>query len=376
MYLTDEADVRAFAERAAASSVLAVDTEFLREKTYYPRLCLLQLATAEESAIVDPILVKDLSCIADLFRDTRITKVFHACGQDLEVIYAAMGCVPDPIFDTQVAAAFLGHRQQIGYGPLVEAYCGVHLAKAESLTDWSKRPLDAAQLRYAEEDVSYLPGIYERMLSELVEKGRLGWVLPEFQSMLDPSKIVTKPEEAYLHLKRSTSLTKSQLAIAREICAWREREAARLDVPKRWVLSDEIVVECCRRQPTVPARLLRIRGTEQLTQASIAAVCNAVKRGLSADISDIKVAHRHARPSAETESVVDLMYALLRIKADRYGIASQVIATRDDLLEFLRHPEASPLSTSWKKEVIGDDLTRLLQGEIGLTVKDGGIELL
>ena len=122
MYLTDEADVRAFAERAAASSVLAVDTEFLREKTYYPRLCLLQLATAEESAIVDPILVKDLSCIADLFRDTRITKVFHACGQDLEVIYAAMGCVPDPIFDTQVAAAFLGHRQQIGYGPLVEAY--------------------------------------------------------------------------------------------------------------------------------------------------------------------------------------------------------------------------------------------------------------
>ena len=269
-----------------------------------------------------------------------------------------------------------GQRQQLGYGPLVEIYTGVHLAKAESLTDWSKRPLDPAQLRYAEDDVAYLPGIYHQMMDELVRKGRLGWVLPEFEALSDPRHIEHRPEDAYIHLKRSGSLTRRQLSIARELCSWREQEAAAHNVPRRWILSDEVVVECCKRAPTTQERFLRIRGTEQLSKKSVAACLAAIRRGLDADPSTYPEVHHRSRPSAEVESVIDLMYALLRIKADRYGIASQVIATRDDLLEFLRHPETSPLSISWKKEVIGDDLTRLLQGEIGLTVKDGGIELL
>ena len=161
MYITSKEDLDAFCSRVAHARVIAVDTEFLREKTYHPKLCLVQVATADEAAAIDPLAIDDLSPLVRLFEDPNITKVFHACTQDLEVLQDALGCVPAPVFDTQLAAAFLGLRQQIGYGALVESYCGVRLPKAESLTDWSRRPLDEDQLRYAEDDVIYLPEIIQ-----------------------------------------------------------------------------------------------------------------------------------------------------------------------------------------------------------------------
>lgn len=376
VYISDDAGLKEFVDKIRGTSVLAIDTEFLRERTYHPKLCLVQLATADVSAIIDPLLVGDLSPLADLLADGRITKVFHACSQDLEVLFSALGCVPSPIFDTQVAAGFLGQRLQLGYGALVEAYCGVHLAKAESLTDWSRRPLDPEQLRYAEDDVRYLPGIYATMMEELVQKGRLGWVLPEFEALSDPRHLEHRPEDAYIHLKRSGALTRKQLGIAREICAWREREAASGDVPRRWVVSDEVVVECSKRMPQTPERLLRIRGTEQLSQRTIHAIISAVKRALAQDPATYPSIHRHARPSAEAEPVVDLMYALLRLKAEHEGIAPQLIATRDDLADFLDDPQGSALMSSWRRNLVGRDLERLLEGEIGLTVKEGRIEVL
>ncbi|MDD5800688.1 MAG: ribonuclease D, partial [Coriobacteriales bacterium] len=156
MYISNFDDLSDFCKRAQSSKVLAVDTEFLREHTYYPQLCLVQVATPDEIAAVDPILIKDLSPLARLFQDTSITKVIHACSQDMEVLLHAMGCVPAPVFDTQLVASFLGYRMQLGYGALVESFTKVHLPKAESLTDWSRRPLDPEQLRYAEDDVRYL----------------------------------------------------------------------------------------------------------------------------------------------------------------------------------------------------------------------------
>ena len=162
MFISDYDQLSAFCEQAASSRILAVDTEFLREKTYYPKLCLIQVATHDELASIDPLAIEDLSPLRALFEDPRITKVFHACTQDLEVILYAMGCVVAPVFDTQLAAAYLGMRQQVGYGALVERYTGVHLPKADSLTDWSRRPLDAEQLAYAEDDVRFLPGIWPK----------------------------------------------------------------------------------------------------------------------------------------------------------------------------------------------------------------------
>ncbi|MBM6774050.1 ribonuclease D [Olsenella profusa] len=376
MYLSTSEELAAFCERASTCKVLAVDTEFLREKTYYPKLCLVQVAAGDDIAAVDPLRVEDLSPLAALFQDPDVTKVFHACSQDLEVLLDGMGVVCAPVFDTQVAAAFLGMRQQVSYGSLVEAYCGVHLPKAESLTDWSRRPLDPEQLAYAEDDVRYLPGIYERMISDLTRRDRLSWVGPEMAELVDVSRLRRDPAEAYLRLRRSGSLTRRQLALAREVCAWRERAAAERDVPRKWVLSDEVVVEVCKRAPASLERLRRVRGTEQLSERDARGVLAAVERGRACPADQCPKVVRHVRPSPETEGVIDLMYAVLRLVSEKSGVAAQLIATRDDLLEFLQARDTSRLASGWRWELAGSTLERLLSGEVGLTVKDGRIELL
>lgn len=377
LFISTYEELERFCNEASSSPVLAVDTEFLRERTYRPRLCLIQLATSPDHiAAVDPLAIDNLEPIARLFRDNGIVKVLHACSQDLEVIDGALGCVPSPMFDTQLAAAFLGHRMQLGYGALVEAYTGVHLAKAESLTDWSRRPLDPEQLVYAEDDVHYLPGIYEQMRSELVERDRLSMVLPEMQSLLDPSHYRHEPMEAYKHLKRVSSLTRKQLAVAQEVCAWRENMAAKRDIPRKWVISDEVVVEISRRAPSNEERLRRIRGTEQLSERDSAALLRAITRGSSCPASRLPSLPKRSRPSGEQESVVDLMYAMLRIISERSGVATQLIATRDELVDFVNGREGASLSQGWRYELAGRQLEGLLGGSCGLTVKDGRVEIL
>lgn len=376
MYLSNQSELQAFCECAGDSRVLAVDTEFLREKTYYPRLCLVQVAAGDQIAAIDPILIEDLSPLSALFEDPSVTKVFHACTQDLEVLLDGMGCACASVFDTQLAAAFLGMRQQVSYGSLVEAYCDVRLPKAEALTDWSRRPLDPEQLTYAEDDVRYLTGIYERMMAQLVKADRLGWVEPEMRELTDVSHVRREPREAFTHLKRAGSLTRRQLAVAREVCAWRERTAAERDVPRKWVLSDEIVVEVSKRMPTSPERLRRIRGTEQLSERVCRALVEDVEKGVACPAEKCPKVSRRARLSSESEGVVDLMYAVMRVISEKSGVATQLIATRDDLLDFLHDRGASRLGRSWRWELAGKTLDRLLSGEVGVTVKEGRIELL
>ena len=343
MFISTYEELERFCERASSYPVLAVDTEFLRERTYRPKLCLIQLATsADDIVAVDPIAITDLTPIARLFKDPSIVKVIHACSQDLEVIDGAMGCVPTPMFDTQLAAAFLGHRMQLGYGALVR----------------------------------YLPGIYEQMRAKLIERDRLSMVLPEMQALLDPSHYRHDPMWAYLHLKRVSSLTKRQLAVAREACAWREKLAAKRDIPRKWVLSDEVLVEVCRRMPADEQRLRRIRGTEQLSERDSAALLHAVSRGLSCPADKYPSVPRRSRPSGEQESVVDLMYAMLRIISERTGVATQLIATRDELLEFMSGADGAALGQGWRYELAGRQLEGLLSGSCGLTVKDGRVEIL
>ena len=356
--------------------MIAVDTEFLRERTYFPKLCLVQVAVGDDIAAIDPILIDDLAPLAAVFEDPSVTKVFHACGQDLEVLLDGMGVTCAPVFDTQLAAAFLGLRQQVSYASLVESYCGVRLPKAESLTDWSRRPLDPEQLTYAEDDVRYLPGIYERMMTELVERDRLSWVAPEMEALCDPSRIRRDPREAFRRLRRAGSLTRRQLAIAREVCAWREDTAARRDLPRKWVASDEVIVEVCKRTPSTLDRLRRIRGTDQIGERDGRALLEAVARGTACPAEECPKVDRHVRPSAEAEGVVDLMYAVLRLVSERSGVATQLIATRDDLLDFMQDHDSSPLASGWRHELAGSTLERLLSGEVGLTVRDGRIELL
>ena len=376
MYLSTSDELADFCEKARSCRVIAVDTEFLREKTYFPRLCLVQVRAGEDIAAIDPILIEDLSPLAALFEDPDIVKVFHACSQDLEVIYDGMGCLCNNVFDTQVAAAFLGMKQQVGYGPLVEHYCDVHLAKAEALTDWSRRPLDPEQLVYAEDDVRYLPGIYETMMAELVRADRLSWALPEIAEVSDPSRVRKDPQDAYLRLKRASQLSRRQLAVAREVCRWREDTASKRDVPRRWLASDEFIVELCRRTPTSLPRLRKIRGAEKLSERDARGIVAAVQAGLDCPVEKLprSLSRRHA--TAEAESVVDLMNAVLRVASEKAGVAPQLVASKDDLLDLIEAPAESRLSSGWRFEVAGRALKSLLAGEVGLTVKEGRLELL
>ncbi|MDO4539050.1 MAG: ribonuclease D [Coriobacteriales bacterium] len=376
MYISTSDELEAFCERARSHAVLAVDTEFLRERTYHPRLCLIQVATHDEAVAIDPLLIDDLSPLVQLLTDSSKTKVFHACGQDLEAIYAAMGCMPEPVFDTQLAAAFLGHRMQLGYAALVKSYENVRLDKADGLTDWSRRPLDADQLRYAEEDVLYLPRIYDRMMSDLIARDRLSWFVPEMEGLCDPARFIREPQDAYQHLKRASTLTRRQLAVAREVCAWRETCAAKRDLPRKWVISDEVIVELCRRAPRDTAKLRRIRGTSQLSERDASDLIRAVLKGLKCDPQNYPSLPHRGRSNADSDGVVDLMYALLRIRSEQCGVAIPLIATRDDLCSFAAGDKSSPLVDGWRYELVGDRLRRLLAGEIGLTVKDGRIEIL
>ncbi|MEF9877457.1 MAG: ribonuclease D, partial [Gordonibacter sp.] len=259
MYIATQENLVAFAERAATSSVLAIDTEFLREKTYYAKLCLLQMATDSETVIVDPFGVDDLGVLVGLLEDERIVKLFHAGGQDLEIILREVGVLPKPVFDTQVAAALLGHTQQIGYASLVHAECNVSLKKTDSFTDWSRRPLSDSQLDYAADDVVYLPRLYASMRAALEEKGRLSWLGRDFEDLVDPQRYDTNERTRYKRLKRVSQLSRRQLSAAREVASWRELEAQRRDVPRKWVVTDEQVVEACKREARTIDELFMVR---------------------------------------------------------------------------------------------------------------------
>ena len=282
--------------------------------------------------------------------DESVTKVFHACSQDMEVMLHTVGVLPRPIFDTQVAAAFLGERQQISYGALVQTFCGVSLPKTESLTDWSRRPLTDKQIEYAIDDVKYLIVAYTEMMSRLRELGRVDWVLDELRPLADESHYRADRHEAFRKVKRINSCSRHQLGIARELAAWREDRAERRNIPRKWVMSDDTLLALVKRNP------VRVES------------CPHDRLPL--------LVRGHRQISPELESVTDLMYALIRLVAERSGVATSVIASRDDLADYIEHPEQSRLREGWRFELVGSRLDDLLSGNMGLTVKDGKIELL
>lgn len=377
MFISTQADLIAFCERAATRDAIAVDTEFLRERTYRPHLCLVQIATDDECAAIDPLAIDDLSALAELMANRRVMKVFHACSQDMEVLLRALGTLPKPIFDTQLAAAFLGMRMQVAYSAIVHAYCGVDLPKQESLTDWSRRPLTSSQLQYALDDVRYLIRAYRDMAQELADKGRLSWVRDELYPLTQLEHYQVDRRQVYKRVKRITSLTRRQLAVAREVAEWRERRAESSDVPRKWVMSDEVLLALSRRAPRSAEDVRNVRGTEQLSAGDVGAIVLAAERGLKCPRDRLPPAgHAHHAPSAELESVSDLMYALVRMVSERSGVAVGMIASRDDLIGYVRNREDSRLAHGWRHELVGSRLDDLLAGNIGLTVKDGQIEVL
>lgn len=377
MYISTYEELSAFCERAARFDAIAVDTEFLRERTYHPRLCLVQVATPDECVVIDVIAIDNLAPLAILMRDEGTVKVLHACSQDMEVLNYTLGALPAPIFDTQVAAAFLGERMQTSYNGMVHAFCGVTLPKSESLTDWSRRPLTPEQIEYALDDVRYLIKAYDVIMERLDKSGRASWVLDEIKPLTDRSHYVVDRRVAFKRVKRVNSLTRRQLAVARELAAWREARAEYSNIPRKWLMSDEVLIALSKRPPHDAASLRRVRGTEQLSDADVAGALSVIARGESCPADKYPfIARTHKPASPELESVIDLMYALIRLVGERSGVATAMIASRDDLVDYVDHPQDSPLREGWRFELVGTLIDDLLNGDIGLTVKDRALEIL
>ena len=376
MYIANQENLEAFVERARSSSVLAIDTEFLREKTYYAKLCLLQLATDDEVAIVDPFAVRDLKVLAKLLTDAGVMKLFHAGRQDLEIILREIGVLPHPVFDTQIAAALLGHTQQIGYAALVHSECGVALKKTDSFTDWSKRPLSVSQMEYAADDVVYLPRLYRVMSEALAKKGRLSWLKHDFEELTSPSRYDVQARERFRKLKRASQLTPQQLSAAREFAAWREQEAQKRDMPRKWVVTDEQIVEACKREARTIDELFMVRGIrERLTTRDARRVVALMATGLDAPAETWPELDK-GRNEPNVDAQLDLMCALVRLRAKQNGVAFQTLASHDDLARMARgYTEGVDLLYGWRRALVGEELLDLLSGKIALRLSGGELKI-
>ncbi|MGI6591430.1 MAG: ribonuclease D [Eggerthellaceae bacterium] len=375
MYITETDQLKSFVARAQHAKVLAIDTEFLREKTYHARLCLLQLATEDEHAIVDPFAVTDLSPLKPLMENGDIMKLFHAGRQDVEILYRTLGVMPWPVFDTQIAAAVLGFTQQVGYGALVHAECGVQLKKGDSFTDWSRRPLAESQISYAAEDVIYLPKMYRKMVDKLTEMGRLHWLDHDFRELVNPERYQIDPRTRYLKLKRVNQLSRRQLSAAREFAAWREERAQKTDVPRKWVVTDEQIVEACKRETRSVDQLYMVRGLhDRLNTADARQVVKLIVKGLDAPMEEWPVNSKRTHNETNVDSVVDAMSAIVRLRSRENDIAYQTLASHDQLVNIARgHLEGVPLLKGWRRQIVGAELLDFVQGRIALSVDGVGV---
>lgn len=375
MYLHDTASLREFCDRARAHGRIALDTEFMREKTYWARLCLIQLAVGDECVIVDPFELDDLEPLFEVLADAAVVKILHAGSQDLEIFYRLSARAAAPVFDTQVAATLAGFPSQVGYGRLVQDLFDVTIDKSDTFTDWARRPLTPAQVEYALNDVRYLDGAYLELIGRLERDGRVEWLADDFTRMADPACYEVVPQAQYRRLKRITSLSRRQLGVLMHVTAWREREAMRRDMPRRWIVGDETLVEVARRRPEDASVLADIRGlnTRSLGDGG-SGLLAAVAAGLAMPEEELPRIDRKPRAIVDIDGVVELMGAFVRLAASDHGVAVQLLATRADLERLASgEREDNPLLQGWRRAIVGDRLVDLVEGRLSLRVLDGKI---
>jgi ribonuclease D len=375
VYVRDKQGLIELMEAIGGSGYLAVDTEFMRERTYYARLCLIQIATDDVTAIIDPFACTELEPLFTVLQDPGVVKVLHSAQQDLEIFFQLMGEAVRPVFDTQVAATLAGFPQQVGYGAIVKDLLGVELDKSDTYTDWAKRPLSDTQIVYAMNDVRYLGTVYHALRERLEVAGRLPWLQDDFDRLGDPASYIVEPEAQWRRLKRISSLNRRQLGVLQKVTAWRELEAQRRDAPRRWVLGDESLVEIARRAPASREELAGVRGVgDKLARSAYDGVIEAVKRGVELAEDELPRFERGRRRAVDIEGAVDLMAAIVRLRAKEHDVAVPLLASRGDLERLASgEREDSPLLEGWRKTLIGDELVDLLDGNVTLSLAGGSL---
>lgn len=356
--ITNRQDLEALSERLVRAPALALDTEFLRERTYRAELCLLQITDGHTPVCVDPLAVEDLSPLTPALGASTSLKVMHACRQDIEVLIPAVGMVR-PLFDTQVAAALAGMPAQIGYGELVRRLLGVELSKAHTRTDWSRRPLTAQQVEYALDDVRYLPALAERLTADIARLGRTAWLAEELGTLDDPSVYSVEPERAWLRVKGLQGLDAARQRLAQELSAWRERRAMERNRPRGWILDDAILRELVLTAPrsekelaaigALPAGLIRHCGAEIL------------ERIRALDLPEtLQPVNLRARPDPQRAALLKKLSAVHRAIAADLALSPEVLATRRDLEQLAAGQRDVPLLAGWRRGVIGERLLAAL----------------
>jgi ribonuclease D len=369
----------ALCARLRGEDFVTVDTEFMRERTYWPELCVVQLGGAEEVAVVDALAPGiDLAPLGALLADPAVTKVFHAARQDIETFLLRFGDVPRPVFDTQIAAMVAGFGDQVGYDALVAALTGGVIDKAHRFSDWAARPLSPAQIAYAAADVTHLRGVYVRLRERLARDGRLDWVAEEMAELADPATYRADPETMWERLRLRTA-NRRQLGLLRAIAAWREREAQRANIPRQRMLKDESLLEIAATAPETPEALARARGVSEgfargrMGAALLAAIAEA--RALPEEALPLPQLGREGpRPSP---ALVALLKVLLAAKCEAHHVAPKLVASSEDI-DRLATEDAPPVRAlhGWRREVFGADALALKAGEIALGVAGRRVKLL
>ncbi len=360
----------------AASPYVAVDTEFMREQTFWPQLCLVQLAGPTAEAIVDPMAKGiDLAPFWALMGDTRAVKVFHAARQDIEIVYTEAGIMPAPVFDTQVAAMVCGFGESVSYVNLVKKVTGEDLDKSSRFTDWSRRPLSEKQLVYALGDVTHLCKIYEFLKAELEKSGRAAWLDEDMAELTDPNTYETHPDDAWQRLKLRAKNRKS-LAVLMELAAWRERLAQAQNVPRGRILRDEALYDLSNQMPSSTEQLGELRTLSEGFARSARArdIVEAVKRGLERDPKTVPPINHGNQMTAEANATVELLKVLLKSAAARHRVAPRMIADTSELERLASETEPDvPAMRGWRRQLFGEDAQRLKRGELALTLSGGEV---
>lgn len=373
-YIDTDNQLASFCKQAASADTLAIDTEFMREKTYFPRLCLLQVATREQIACIDPLAISQLDPLWALFENPDCVKVLHAARQDIEVIFQASGAILAPVFDTQVAAALCGYGDQIGYANLVEEVLGIQLDKSMTRADWSRRPLSQDALEYAADDVRHLFQVYEHLFQRLDERGRLEWLEPEMRSLLDKEQYVPDPSQAWRRVKGMQRLKPRQVARLQALAAWREDEAIRADRPRQWILRDEALIFMSQRPPRTPEDIASVRGVDEKIARKFAEIILARLEAAESAEAPADIPGKKQRLDSGQEAQLDILMSALKKLAADAELAPASIASRKDLEKLVRGEKDSPVLKGWRKAAAGDRLLEVLEGKLALRSADKDVQ--
>jgi ribonuclease D len=355
IFINAGAELQQLCRQLKQQEWITVDTEFIRERTYYAQLCLIQVATPEQLACVDPLSIDDLSPLHEILADPRILKVFHSARQDIEVFYDLDQKTPAPLFDTQVAAGLLGYDMQISYAALVEKLCGVKLKKTHTRTDWAARPLRPEQIDYAEDDVRYLREVYMKLSEALKRSGRMTWLIEDCASYTDPERYRNDPECAYLRIKKFNALSSKAQQHLRHLATWREKTAQQKNLPRSWVLRDAVLVELANLAPVRLEQLVEIKG---MKDSEVKKWGDEVLRVMAETETAVSAAPPTPplRFNREQAALRDRLLSLVKSEASRLRIHPTALATRRDIELVLSGVGDIPLLQGWRRDVIGNAL--------------------